>query len=558
MRSKKPSRRNKRSKNGFKFGVILILLPFGAAIFTGYYLFSNTLAAQLGNRANSLLVTDGWQAAQTSMASAQPAYGTKNAYYKLLPDQDLKWAAEHFGVDPNQLQQINPGKIVPGTTISLPPVQKPLASISIGTAVPGTLLIQNINGAIHVNNSFQSPKFYTNIPQLYQILKDTGAIVQVSPRVYMIAKPLYIDNNIRVDITNETVDKLQLKSSANFDIVALTFDNSEALFKNVQVSSIDPATQKVDTTFKDGRSFVRAYESARMDAINSSFSYLGMDLTDLRDPAIRAKVAFISQGGIYGVSWRIPTGSYGQEVVTGWIQNSEFNHNHIGSFTFGASGMMWTNNLFTANDIYGLDPHDDSNNATIQYNRFIKNGKHGFIVSKRCDFNVIRDNISIDNKFHGFMLHEDSHNNIIEDNVAIGNVDNFVIYNSNYNTIRDNRSYNPRSSHVRINAGSEQNYVQNNSFFGGKKGVYMYGSDNGVAIENNTYYGVGDLLITNGSTRVIYTGNKSEKVGYSIKSSDRVVFGYNLIDKHAYIDMRPLEVLHSYQNNPTAIGLDIL
>ncbi len=529
----------------FRFATLLIILPMAIASFTFYYIYSNTLAAQLGDRGNNQLITQNWQIAQQKLVATQPQYGTKFAYYKLKPLQNLDWAASHFGVSIDELRQLNPGTAIAGTTIMVPSVEQPFIASTPSDNL-AVLIVQYIQGTVYVTNSFQNPEVYTTIPELMQLLKPYDVIEQTGPKAYRIMKPLYIQNNIRIDITDSTVSKLELKSVPNFNIVTLTFRDSEALIQNTVITSVDPSTGKPDTDFKDGRSFVRAYGSGRMDIINSDIAYLGMDVTELRNPVIRARVPFLPIGGVYGVSWRAPTGSFGQDIVTGWVENSTFEHNHIGSFTFGASGMMWRGNLFTKNDIYGLDPHDDSSNATIEYNRFINNGTHGFIVSKRCNYNVIRNNISIDNKLHGFMLHENSDYNIIENNTSISNVDNFVIYSSSLNTIRNNKSYNPRSSHVRINAGSSQNFVQNNTFHGGSKGIHFYNNVDGLDVTNNIFFHVRDLLVTNKAKHVVYTGNQSEKIGYVLSKDDRVVFGQNVINRNPSIDLKPLQEAAQY------------
>jgi hypothetical protein len=303
-------------------------------------------------------------------------------------------------------------------------------------------------------------------------------------------------------------------------------------------------TGKQDTNYNDGRSFVRAYGSARMDVINSHILYLGMGLDTLKKAQTTpptSTMGFVALGGVYGLSWRIPTGTYGQNIATGWVEKSTMDHEYIGAYTFGASGMMWRDNSFTDNTLYGLDPHDDSNNATIEGNFFAHNEKHGFIVSKRCNNNIIRNNVSMDNHLHGFMLHKDSNYNLIENNISIGNEDNFVIYESHYDTIRGNKSYNPRSSHVRVNSGSKQTFIQNNTFYGGKKGVYLYGKTGGILIAHNAFYRVNNMLSTLGATRVLYTGNQSERVGYEIGPKDRVVFGPNSINGSQLVDLKPLK-----------------
>jgi len=519
----------------------VVLVPFVIALAMFYYMFGPGLMNDLATRGDNRLVTPGWQTAASELTSAKPTYETKYSYYQLQLGQNLQWAAQHFSVTLASLQKMNPGNAAWGTTIRVTPVERPLTvfpASDITTA--GVTVTKGTDGVIVVANRFTNAKAYMTMPQLMKVTQQYGAVVQLSSKSYEITKPLYVQDNIRMDITNATVDNLYLRSDPNYDITTLTFRDSEALFDHVNVTSYVTTTKGPDTNYNDGRSFLRAYGSARMDMLDTTSSFMGMTKDQATNPALQARLGFISQGGVYGVSWRISSGTFGQNDSTGWIERSTFKHNYIGAFTFGAQGMMWRNNLFTENHVYGLDPHDDSNNATIEYNRFVSNGKHGFIVSKRCDYNVIKDNISIDNKLHGFMLHDNSDYNVFENNVAIGNYDNFVMYQSSFNMVRNNKAYNPRGSQVRINQASIQNYIENNQFYGGSRGVYLYGSDNGTEIANNTFRNVNYQLVTDGASRVLFSANTSNNLGYKLKKSDRVVFGVNKINKQENVDMRPL------------------
>jgi len=546
-KSPRPIQRNRR-----QLSTALIIIPMVAAGLTIYYVLSNSIMAQFANLANTRLTTPGWRSAAAALSSSKPTYGTKFSYYKLQEGQSLAWAANHFSVSLAKLQQLNPGNVVWGTTIMVPPVEQPLQPFPVSAATTSGIVPSEIDGIIYIKNSFQNQEALVTIPQLMDLLKPYGAISQLGPKKFLLNKPLFIQDNIQVDITSDTVTNLLLRSSPNYDITTLTFQNSEALIKGVSVSSFDPATSRPDTNYTDGRSFVRAYENSRMDVIDSNFSYLGMGLKQLRNPPTESSLKFVPDGGVYGISWRISSGTYGQQIVTGWVQNSTFEHNYIGGFTFGASGMMWQGNLFTNNTVYGLDPHDDSDNATIEDNRFISNGKHGFIVSKRCDYNVIKDNVSVDNTLHGFMLHDNSDYNIIENNISIGNSDNFVILGSSFNQISNNKSYNPRNSAIRINTGPDEgkvsldNYVVNNLIYGGKKGVYLYGGINGADITGNTFYNVTNQLVTKGTQEALYTGNQSNSLGYQVGGKDRVVFGVNSIND-AKVDTTPLNRVTKYK-----------
>jgi parallel beta-helix repeat protein len=312
--------------------------------------------------------------------------------------------------------------------------------------------------------------------------------------------------------------------------------------KNVEVTTYDPATGKPDDDYANGRSFVRM-KNGRLDVIDSHLHYLGTAL-DLKgvDSSTRPAEA---EGGMYGMSWRISKEMLGVEIATGWVEGSIFDHNHYGAYTFGASGMMWKGNLFADNDIYGLDPHDDSNNALVEDNIFYHNKKHGFIVSKRCNYNIIRNNISMDNTYHGFMLHENSAYNVIENNIAYGNADNFVIYQSNFNTIRNNKSYSPRLSHVRINEASANTFVTDNEFEGGGRGVYIYGGVENVLIEQNTIHGAEKPLATSGASNVLFAGNTIDRINYDVAPSDRLIYGANTISSRDAVIPTKVSVLQN-------------
>ena len=526
-----------RFYHNFRLAMLLILLPFAIGIAAIYYALSGPLSVQLASFGSKRLVTDNWQIAYTQLSSTQPEYGPKSAYYRLKLGQDLNWVAQHFSVDATKLQKTNPGLITYNTTVAISPVEKPLQPFGTTSGNVYNLVVRELDGVLQLSNDFRNPQVRTTIPELAQFLARYDVITKIADKHYRINRPISIEKNIRLDITANTVNKLELSSAPNFAITCLCAENAEILIKDTAITSVDPVTNKPDVDSNDGRSFVRVLKSSRMDIINSDISYLGNGLLGGRQqrPILR-------DGGTYGTSWRISDDTLGQEIATGWVEGNTFRYNHFGGYTFGASGMMWRNNLFTRNEVYGLDPHDDSNNATIEGNRFIKNGKHGFIVSKRCNYNIIRNNISVDNGLHGFMLHQDSNYNVIENNVAIGNTDNFVIYASHFNTVRNNKSYKALSSHVRINAQAKQNFITDNLFYGGKRGIYLYEGADGALIERNVLNKISDdILNTEQASRVLLVNNQVDGLHYKIAKGDRVVFGPNQIQTKPAVDLLPLK-----------------
>lgn len=524
MKKRTKSLRTKIRHN-LKPSMLLLVIPIAIGIAALAFLFSSAYGEYLAAAGVQRIATSDWSEAAAQLSKAQPDYERQFAYYKVQDGQTLAQLADFFSADPSKLAAMNPGAIVTGTTIKVTPPEGPLAPIDGPNGLIHTARVTVQDGTIHVRQLYKLAEIRTTIPDLMNFLKPYDAITQTGPKTYRINKSISIDEHIRLDVTDATVTKLELRSSPN-DITCLCLDGSSALLKNVDVTSFDPTSNGPDTNIDDQRSFIRTL-SGRMDILNSRVSYLGnalMNTPDEQKPAIQR------QGGVYGVSWRIPDGTYGSNIATGWVEGNVFYKNHFGSFTFGASGMTWKNNYYLENDIYGLDPHDDSNNALIEDNVFERNGKHGFIVSKRCSFNIIRNNTSIDNKLHGFMLHQDSAYNVIENNVSYGNADNFAIYASDFNTIRNNKSYNPRLSHIRINEKSKHTFLTGNELYGGPRGVYLYGGVDSVLISGNTIKGMDQPLATDSAQHVLLANNILSSLRVHVAGGDQVLFGDNTIN----------------------------
>lgn len=522
----KHKKRNLRRNSSLSLLLLLIPLAVGVAaillIFTGVY------QDDLGKLGSKRLETQNWQQAEKVLVDKMPQYERKFAYYKLKERQDINIVSEHFGVPTAKLAALNPGTLISGTTIKVTPVESPLKPIAQTNGKLAQARVIEEGTLIRVKQDFKNERVITNLAELSNFLAPYKVFEKFGEKNYRLLRPLAIEDNIRIDITNTTVAKLELRSSPN-DITCLCVENIDLLIKGVEITSYDPTKKGPDTNPNDQRSFIRALKSSRMDIIDSKITYLGNSLSS----AATSNVAIQKEGGTYGISWRIPDDMLGVDIVTGWVENTTFHKNHFGSYTFGASGMVWKSNTFSENDVYGLDPHDDSNNALVEDNVFANNGKHGFIVSKRCNYNVIRNNVSYGNKLHGYMLHQDSVYNIIENNVAYDNFDNFAIYASNFNTIKSNKSFNPRGSHIRINEQSVNTYITNNTIAGGKKAVYLYGDAKNVYITNNTIQSVSDVLATNNAKNVFFGHNTISSLGYKFLPNDRVVFGPNEVSERS-------------------------
>lgn len=505
---------------------ILLVVPIILFGLTVTVLTTGVRAYILASHGNERLRTDGWQEAAEIMRGVQPDYARKWAYYAIKPGQTVEEVADFFGVDVKQIRQDNPGRLIAGVTVKIRPTAKQLQPVRPNGRIDRAIIVED-GDLLRVQNEYGLDRpITTDIDGLMDLLRGYKAIERTGPGTYRLNRAISIEGDIRVDLTSPDLSKLELTSTPDV-LASLVFDQSSVLIKGISITSVDPSTGKPDLDSPDGRAFVRM-KNGRMDVIDSKLSYLGNGLK--KTLRAKAKVSTAQQeGGTYGFSYRISKGKLGTEISTGWVEGSTFEHNHFGAYSFGASGIMWKDNIFRKNEVYGLDPHDDSNNAMIVGNLFDSNGKHGFIVSKRCNYNVIHDNVSVNNKLHGFMLHQDSAYNLIEDNVSYGNTDNFVIYGSNWNTVKDNVSYSPRSSHIRINSNTSNTFVTGNTMTGGDRGVYLYADVDSTFVADNVFQGFSETIQTAGASNTFFGSNVEEAVNYDIQSGDTVIYGVNKI-----------------------------
>jgi hypothetical protein len=530
---------------------ILLVVPIILFGLTVTVLTTGVRAYILASHGNERLRTDGWQEAAEIMRGVQPDYARKWAYYAIKPGQTVEEVADFFGVDVKQIRQDNPiltaairrcdhrvysvrsigtgvcrRRLIAGVTVKIRPTAKQLQPVRPNGRIDRAIIVED-GDLLRVQNEYGLDRpITTDIDGLMDLLRGYKAIERTGPGTYRLNRAISIEGDIRVDLTSPDLSKLELTSTPDV-LASLVFDQSSVLIKGISITSVDPSTGKPDLDSPDGRAFVRM-KNGRMDVIDSKLSYLGNGLKETL--SAKAKVSTAQQeGGTYGFSYRISKGKLGTEISTGWVEGSTFEHNHFGAYSFGASGIMWKDNIFRKNEVYGLDPHDDSNNAMIVGNLFDSNGKHGFIVSKRCNYNVIHDNVSVNNKLHGFMLHQDSAYNLIEDNVSYGNTDNFVIYGSNWNTVKDNVSYSPRSSHIRINSNTSNTFVTGNTMTGGDRGVYLYADVDSTFVADNVFQGFSETIQTAGASNTFFGSNVEEAVNYDIQSGDTVIYGVNKI-----------------------------
>ena len=398
--------------------------------------------------------------------------------YEVKPNDSLVDIAKQFNIDLQDLIKFNasvlpnPNIITSGLILNVPLGEIPYSPVTEykqKSTLPKLITTYNPKtNTIEVNGRGK----IVTLSDIRALLGNEY-IKEVSTKEWYLSANLHIGTGVSLKLNKNEVEWLKLESNKDGFVWLRTFDGRISI-DGVKVTSWDKYLKSVDKKYTDGRSYILAKHDARMDVTNAELAYLGY----FPPPT--------SVGGSFGVSWKIMNDSFGQYLVTGEVRNSKFHHNYYGSYTFGATGMVWQGNEFYENVQYGLDPHDYSNNFLVENNKAYNNGNHGIIFSIRCFNNLLRNNLSYNNKGHGIMHHGDSNNNIVENNTVYGNTDGIALYNSSQNVIKNNKIYNNQRG-LRANTKSQSNSIESNQISENLQyGIYLYGKASSNLILKNT------------------------------------------------------------------------
>jgi parallel beta-helix repeat protein len=333
------------------------------------------------------------------------------------------------------------------------------------------------------------------LPKIKQALfGNTVALEESKPGEWILRANLYVGKNVTLVVDKRDTKYLKLKSDDG-GIVWVRSQGGNMLFSGTKVTSWDESKAAPDLEYEKGRSYITAKSSGRMDIVNSEIAYLGYVGLPKRGGPF---------GGSYGLSWKITSGAFNSNLLTGSLINSSVHNNYFGIYTFGATGVMVKGNRIFDNVQYGVDPHDDSNNMLISDNIVFENGNHGIIASKRCFNNNIYGNFSYDNKLHGIMLDRNSKNNIVEMNTVYGNVDGITLYDSNDNLILSNNVYGNKQG-IRLSQKSSFNYIEKNQVTSNGNGFHLYEEANkNMVIDNKVVNNEVGISMQDASGNIFY------------------------------------------------------
>src|SRR3989344_4679690 len=373
---------------------VVLLLTYGVYIYKEHtYLIPKSQREQLLANALPSIPTNAIANGDIPGASAPAQKQLFTKRYQAKANETFTQIAEKFGVDENQLYYANSAKapnrsITNGTILSIPGKDirlEPEISLINPTSSKNPLKVsydQKTNTLLITGRGQQIT--------LKDIMDNGGKeyLKEIAPKVWHAKATIFLSDGITLKLDKNQVTWFKLESNKKSFTMLRSVD-SDIIINGEKITSWESKKNDYDKELKDGRSFIMVKDNARMDIYSSELSYLGYPT---------ASDITVSP---YGVSWKLNKVKLKKALITGEVIDSRFHHNYFGTYTYGATGMTWRGNEFYENVRYGLDPHDDSNGFMIEKNIAHDNGSHGIILSKRCMYNTIRNNISYNNKLHG-------------------------------------------------------------------------------------------------------------------------------------------------------------
>lgn len=243
-----------------------------------------------------------------------------------------------------------------------------------------------------------------DLTQIVKVINDTSMIEETaSGRISL--KVALIVRDTALTIGSPQVSEVSMVDAPS---VFIGTQGGTLTFDTVTIQSVSSGG---DTSYQP---FVMATDGATMNIVNSKFTGLGWDWN-----------------ASYGVSW--------VENSTGSAENSTFENSFIGAYTSESTGIVFRNDIFRNNALYGLDPHTYSNHLTIDHILAEGNRAHGIIFSDHVTESTITDSVSRNNGENGIMMDELSTSNTITGNKVTDNTgDGLVTANSANNTFAGN------------------------------------------------------------------------------------------------------------------------
>lgn len=257
-----------------------------------------------------------------------------------------------------------------------------------------------------------------------------------------------------VDAHTTPVVLLRSDASGYASVTALssTLDLRGTATQKLRVTSYDPSTSGPDLTASDGRAYLQT-RGGTLTLRATMADHLGFAI-----------------GRSSGVAWL----GQGTTPASGGAAWSTFKNNHFGAYAFAARGLLITHSAFLDNEVYGFDPHDGTNDSVVTDSVAARNGRHGFIFSRGCRHNTLRNDEAYDNGVAGFVI-DDGHV------AADGNPRHAVAVPSEGNALIHISAHDNGIVGVSIEGGAE-NSLESSQVDNNKYGVWVKNAATGTRI----------------------------------------------------------------------------
>ena len=316
------------------------------------------------------------------------------------------------------------------------------------------------------------------LESVYQQINDPDVLTKESEHVYVLSRPLYIAPTASLSL--QAGDWLKLSVNDGVFIIY----NGQLYVVDAKISSWD----KVSADYGQRKALPK--ETVLMYRVQTPRPYLlGLEGSE----TYAANSEFLGLGykgasGTFGLSFSSTVGrqGLGQYLAGlprpyGWLVGNRIEDLYFGFYTTETSGAVLVGNEFYANLIYGIDPHDYSDNLIIARN--VTHGSrfsHGIIVSREVNDSWITQNLTFNNGGSGIMLDRRSSNNLVNGNVALANQgDGIAVFESDHNSVRDNFITRNQRNGVYVRNSQAVDVVDNWIGHNGRNGVELAAVDIG-------------------------------------------------------------------------------
>lgn len=274
---------------------------------------------------------------------------------------------------------------------------------------------------------------------IYESLKDDRYLQQVSEGKFLLRLPLVIENGaaLVMDATDLVELRLSQERGAFISVAGDLFA------RGIQITgwSEDKARPAYFEKANIFRPFLVVWGGAGVYMMRANVANLGY-----------------SYSKSYGLSLSKFTVAAAKHITkplhppTGWILESTFEDLYFGFYCYEAKGVVLLNNVYKNNIVYGIDPHDRSEELIIAGNEvYGTKKKHGIIASREVNNSWIINNKSHHNHLSGIVLDRACEHNLIAGNEVYENgADGVTFYESSHNVIWNNHIYANRHHGVRI------------------------------------------------------------------------------------------------------------